>query len=281
MRIVFSLVLLLGVGLAGFAAYMVQDYISRQQAALAQARAQQGPAVEMTEVMVTTEAVRYGQVLSPEAVETVAWPADAVPEGTFTDRSELFPEGAGRRVVLRAMEPSEPIMAVKVSDPGREAGITSRLSEGMRAFTIRVDLTTGVSGFLRPGDRVDVYWTGRRDRNGGDITRLIESELRLIAVDQSADQDRENATVNPNTVTVEVTPQQVAALAQAQSTGRISLSLVGAMDQTRAGAVEIDQRELLGIQRAEPAPEPEPEPSCSVRTRRGSEVVEIEIPCTN
>ena len=144
MRIVFTLVLILGVGLAGFAAYMAQNYISRQQAALAEARAQQGPSVEMTEVLVADRALRYGEELDAEAVRAVPWPARSVPEGSFTDRAALFPEGAGRRVVLRAMEPSEPIMSVKVTEPGGEAGITSRLSEGMRAFTIRVDLTTGV-----------------------------------------------------------------------------------------------------------------------------------------
>ena len=45
-------------------------------------------------------------------------------------------------------------------EPGQDAGVSSRLSKGMRAFAIRVDVATGVSGFLRPGDRVDVYWSG-------------------------------------------------------------------------------------------------------------------------
>ena len=69
----------------------------------------------------------------------------------------------------------------------------------------------------------------------------------MIAIDQSADADSTRATV-AKTVTVAVSPRQVAALAQAQSTGRLSLSLVGVGDAGLAEAVEIDQKELLGIE---------------------------------
>jgi len=159
----------------------------------------------------------------------------------------------------------------------------------VRAFAIEVDAKSGVSGFLRPGDRVDVYWTGtigkdnmRTEGNSsGSVTKLIESRMPLVAVDQSADMDLEEARV-ARTVTVEATPQQVAALAQAQSTGRLSLSLVGALDQSTSEVIEVDQNRLLGIQAAE-APEPPQmeEERCTVRTRRGSEVVVTAIPCTN
>jgi len=140
-----------------------------------------------------------------------------------------------------------------------------------------------VSGFLRPGDRVDVYWTGRNgSRQNGDVTKLIEAGIQLIAIDQSSSADEAQATI-ARTVTVSVNPQQVAALAQAQSSGRLSLSLVGAEDDTVAEAIEIDQNTLLGIE----APEPqevvrqEEARTCSIRTRRGSEVVMIPIPCTD
>jgi len=65
---------------------------------------------------------------------------------------------------------------ILVTEPGDIAGITSLLSPGMRAFTINVDVQSGVSGFLRPGDRVDIYWSGSLRTAGGDnqnITRLI------------------------------------------------------------------------------------------------------------
>ncbi|MEO1607721.1 MAG: Flp pilus assembly protein CpaB, partial [Pseudomonadota bacterium] len=60
-----------------------------------------------------------------------------------------------------------------------------------------------------------------------------------------------------------------------------SLSLVGAEDDTVASAIEVDQRSLLGIATKEVKVEVEEERTCTIRTRRGAEVVEIPIPCTN
>lgn len=280
MRLIFSLIVLIGVGLAGAAVYVAQSYIAATNAELAAARAQAQPSVEMVSVLVAGRPMRYGEPLAKEDVRLAPWPVVALPEGVFTDPDALFVPGAGARVILRAMEQNEPILPVKVSAPGADAGITSVLSRGMRAFTIGVNVNTGVAGFLQPGDYVDVFWTGR-SRDSGEITRLIQSQLKLIAVDQSADQDsRANRAAIARNVTIEASPQQVAALAQAQSTGQLSLALVGLDDDTAVGAVEMDQNQLLGVER-EAIQTVEAPQVCSVRTRRGGEVVQIEIPCTN
>jgi pilus assembly protein CpaB len=275
MRIVFALVLILGLGLAGFSVYAARGYIGAYKSALAEERAAKSRMVETVEVFVAARALRYGEALTADDVTAVRWPANAIPEGAFLDLAEIAGEADRVRHVLRAMEPGEAILRVKVTEPGQDAGVSSRLTPGMRAFAIKVDVTSGVSGFLRPGDRVDVYWTGRvRD---GDVTKLIQTGVRIVAIDQSADEDRSAPTV-ARTVTVEADPEQVARLAQAQSTGRLSLALMGAADDGVAAAVEIDQRELLGIT-PERVVEARPERVCSIRTRRGGEVVATPIPC--
>jgi pilus assembly protein CpaB len=279
MRLVFGLVLMLGLGLAGFAVYTAKGFIGTYQAQLDHERAAAAKIVPTLDVYVTTRVVEYGEHLTKKDIKTIAWPQNSIPEGAFTDEETLFPKGEDAlRTVLRTMELGEPVMAVKITAPGEDAGITSRLSRGMRAFAIKVDVSSGVSGFLRPGDRVDVYWSGAT--RGNEVTKLIEAGVRLIAVDQTAHSDRNDAAI-ARTVTVEITPQQVAALAQAQSTGRLSLSLVGAQDDTVADAsIEIDQTRLLGIV-AEEVVEAEREEICTIRTRKGAEVVAIAIPCTN
>lgn len=284
MRMVFGLVLLVGVALAGGAVYMAKNYIDRYEAALAAERAEQPEQIPLTEVYVAKTRLEYGDTLRREDVQAIRWPEEWVPEGAFlAEADDLFSE-EGRRLVLRTMETHEPILAPKVTGPGEQGGLTMRIARGMRAFAIKVDVASGVSGFLRPGDRVDVYWTGRvdaPDANRGEITKLIQTGIELVAVDQQADSSDLSGTTIARTVTVAATPQQVAALAQAQSTGRLSLSLVGANDDTVSQAVQVDQMGLLGIA---PPPEPEAVPEkedCTIRTRRGSEVVNIEIPCTN
>lgn len=285
MRAVFGLVLVVGIALAGGAVMMAKNYISEYQEELANERAARDAIVATVDVFVADRPLRYGESLAENAVRVVKWPENAIPEGAFVKAEDLFPANTDdKRYVLRAMEKDEAILAVKVTEPGKDAGITSRLERGMRAFAIRVDVSSGVSGFLRPGDRVDVYWTGNTgdamEGSRGEVTRLIEAGVQLIAVDQKAGGDLEG-TVIARTVTVSATPQQVAALAQAQTTGRLSLALVGAEDDTIAAAIEVDQRKLLGLGEVEQAPEKVEKKVCTIRTRRGAEVFDIPIPCNN
>lgn len=304
MRLIFGLVLVVGLALAGFAVYMARDFIGTYEVELASERAKTEQMVKTIPVYVVERSVRYGEQLTKADVRLVDWPENAIPEGAFTKPvltideynalveagtppvDPMFPEGEkSLRTVLRTMEKDEAVLAVKVTEPGEDAGVSSRLSEGMRAFALQVDVSTGVSGFLRPGDRVDVYWTGRVVQADSfvDVTKLIQAGVRLIAIDQIADEDRNNPVI-ARTVTVEVTPNQVAALAQAQSTGRLSLALLGNNDTTVAGSVEVDQRSLLGIVDEEPEEQvvvvEEPQ-ICTIRTRRGADIVETPIPCPN
>ena len=285
MRMVFGLVLLLGIALAGGAVYLAKDRIAQYQAANAQAQAALAEVVPTKTVYVAQGPLKYGQKLTKEDVRAVAWPENAIPEGAFVDLVALFPENTDElRVVLRQMEKDEAILALKVTEPGEDTGLTSRLARGTRAFAIKVDVSSGVSGFLRPGDRVDIYWTGRVNVAGapdkGDVTKLIEANVQLIAIDQSAGGELNETTI-ARTVTVAISPQQVASLAQAQSTGNLSLALVGAGDDTVASSIEVNQRSLLGIASREVKAEIEKKKVCTIRTRRGAEVVELPIPCTN
>jgi pilus assembly protein CpaB len=286
MRAVFGLVLLVGIALAGGAVYLAKDRISQYQAAHAQAQVALAQVVPTKTVWVADKPLKYGQPLAREDVRAVKWPENAIPEGTFFEETVLFPKNTkDQRIVLRNIEKDEAIMAVKVTEPGEDSGLTSRLARGMRAFALKVDVSSGVSGFLRPGDRVDIYWTGRvnvgNQSSNGDVTKLIESAIQLIAIDQSADALVVGEVSIAKTVTVAVNPQQVAALAQAQSTGKLYLSLVGTNDDTVAEAIEVDQRSLLGIEAQETIAEVAKEKVCTIRTRRGAEVVELPIPCTN
>ncbi|MCB1398028.1 MAG: Flp pilus assembly protein CpaB [Rhodobacteraceae bacterium] len=266
----------IGLALAGFGVYMAQDYVNQTQAAIAavQANRSQQVNIQTVQIMVAVRPLRYGEPIRANDVRPVLWPADSVPAGAFQEMDALIPDPSRPRVALRAMEAMEPLLAVKVSQPGQPAGIAAMLTPGMRAFTIRVDQNSGISGSLRPSDTVDIYWTGRG--NEGEITRLLSSGVRIIALDENADQDRTFNGV-PRSVTIEAEPEMVASLAQGQSTGRLSLSVVGLDDTTALSQIQVDAQSMLGIERrVEQVTE-----RCTVRTRRGAEVVMIEIPCTN
>jgi len=286
---IFVLVLMAGIALAGFAVYMAQGYISQAQAERDYLLATQANAPQLVSVVVARTPLKYGQRFSHSDLEVIKVQAGKVPAGAFNAISvpigsnpairPVFFDGETRsRAALRSYEAFEPLLSTKITAPGVDAGIMANLAPNMRAFTINVDSASGVSGFLRPGDLVDVYWYGRSGER--EVTKLIEANLRLIAIDQSADADRSEETRIARTVTAEVSPEQVAALTLAQSTGRLTLSLVGANDTMRVGAIEIDRNSLLGIQ-TEAIVHIEEARICTIRTRKAGALVEVEIPCTN
>lgn len=278
MRAMFGLVLVAGVGLAGAAVYMAKGYISKTETALQKELAIKAQTGGLVEVYVVKKSVDYGAPLTKDDVQKSYLPKNTLPEATFGDIAMLFPEDNSEpRYVLRPMEKFEPILAIKVTEPGEQAGLTGALEKGMRAFAIKVE----AADFLQPGDRVDIYWTGATESSTGEITRLIESTMKIIAVDRNGKSQSSDGSIQNRTMTVAATPEQVARLAQAQATGRLVMSLVGVGDDTETGKIEVDTGSMLGITEAAAPVAVEVEKVCTIRTRKGADVVEIPIPCTN
>jgi pilus assembly protein CpaB len=280
MRTIFVLVFAVGLILAGTAVYLAKGYLGQQEAAAAFQADIMRRTGGLVEVLVAAKSKDYGDILVPEDVQTILWPKNALPEGVFTDKAVLFPEeNAIPRYITRRIEAYEPIMAVKVTEPGQQAGLNGALTAGMRAFAINVE----VSDLLQVGDFVDLYWTGVPTNGNSEITQQIESRLKIIAIDRAIDEGLSAGAITTRSLTVSVTPQQVARLAQAQATGKLVTSLVGLTDTTENGAVEIDSNALLGIAATvvEPIAEEAAAPKvCTIRTRKGGDVVDIPIPCS-
>lgn len=305
MRAVFALVLVLGMALAGVAVFMAQSFMNQSQSELARAKAFREKTGRLVEVYAVSKALKFGDPITQSDVKVVYLQEKNLPTGAFlvppppgddtkaksdvatgkkgkkeAEPALLFPPNADKpRFSMRSMEPNEVILASRVTEPGSVAGLTAKLEKGMRAFQIKVDVASGVAGFVMPEDLIDIYWTGSVS-GSGEKTQLIESAVRVIAVDQSSTEGQPLARATARTVTVAATPEQVARLAQAQATGRLAMSLVGSSDDVASGAIEVDKNALLGIERKEVIKADAPE-VCSVKTRKGAEVVDIPIPCTD
>lgn len=274
------MVLVLGLGLAGGAAYYVFAQVQAAEARLG-ARGD-GPELDTVKVVIAREHLKFGQPLTSEHVMVIDWPRRYVPNGAFDDIVRVVPEeeGAEPRIVLRRMEPGEPILETKITGFGQKATVAALLDPGMRAHTIPVDAANSVGGFLLPGTRIDVMLT-ERDRRTGPTTRMLIQDLEVIAVDQDTDPDRIEARV-ARTVTVQGSPEAVQQLTLAQNLGTLSISLRGHGSDTLADSGPMDRRRLLGLPEdvavveAEPEPEPQVE-AVQVRIRRGAGDVETRL----
>lgn len=283
MRAVFGLVLIVGLGLAGMAVYMIQGYIAQTEALLSKERAFNAKAGKLVEAYVFAKPLNYGDALTEADVQLVYWPEKALPESIFRDKAALFPENAkGPRYIVRSTEAFEPVLASRVTAPGELAGLTAKLEAGKRAFAIKVGVATGVAGFVKPDDLIDIYWTGGVSGGDGNMTRLIESSILIIAVDNAFGENQTSNTV-AKTITVAVSPEQVGRLTQAQATGNLSMSLVGNDPNAVTAKVEVDTKSMLGIVEEVQAPEVvvEVEKKCYAKQRSGGVLVDtdVEIAC--
>jgi pilus assembly protein CpaB len=278
------LVLVVGMALAGVAVYMIQGYMAELEGALRKEQAFNAKAGKLVEVFVFAKPKKYGDPLAEDDVVAIYWPEKNLPETIFRDKAELFPENAdGPRYIMRSTEAYEPVLASRVTEPGELASLTSKLEKGKRAFAIRVGTNSGISNFVKPDDYIDILWTGGVSGVEGGMTRQIESAVLVIAVDNLLNEGQVTSDTVAQTVTVAATPEQVARLAQAQATGKLTLSLARDASDVAEGTVETDTNTMLGIEEVVVAPEVEVvvEEKCYAKQRSGGVLVDtnVEIPC--
>src|SRR3546814_17757548 len=72
---------------------------------------------------------------------------------------ETKPEDLYGAVVRRGFTAGEPIVSRRVILPGDRGFLAAVLRPGFRAIAIRVNATSGVSGLVFPGDRIDLILT--------------------------------------------------------------------------------------------------------------------------
>ena len=284
MRAVFALVLIVGMGLAGVAVYMIQGYMADLEGALQNERAFNAKAGKLVEVFVFAKPKKYGEPLAEDDVVAIYWPEKNLPETIYRDKAALFPENApGPRYIMRTTEAYEPVLASRVTEPGQLSNLTTKLEKGKRAFAIKVGTNSGISNFVKPDDYIDILWSGNVSGVEGGITRQIESAILVIAVDNAINEGQVSSDTVAQTVTVAATPEQVARLAQAQATGKLTLSLAANASEIVEGTVETDTNTMLGIEEVVVAPEVvvEEQKKCFAKQRSGGQVVEtdVEIPC--
>jgi pilus assembly protein CpaB len=183
-------------------------------------------------VVVAATPLRFGTTLTAQALQEVAWPEGAIPAGTFASINELIANG--KRIVLSSIEPNEPIFRAKITGPGQKATLSALIGDGMKAVTVRVNDVEGVAGFVLPGDHVDVLMTRQSEKASG-TTDVVLQNLRVLAVDQMADESADHPTV-VRSVTLEVATADAQKLSLA---GSIGAGESDVLDTRRIGVTDL------------------------------------------
>lgn len=228
-----------------------------EQAAAAQAEIN-GP-----KVLVARKALPVGTIIDAESLTYQPWPKELMQSVYYVEGG---PDASMQKllgtVVRVPVSAGQPLTRGALVGPNDRGFLAAALGPGMRAITVPVNASTGVAGFVFPGDRVDMVLT-QDVKGGGDgeplkVSETIVRNVRVLATDQRTDSKGEDGKTEVKTfsnVTVEVTPRIAEKIAVAQNMGQLSLSLRSIADSS----AELERAIAAGVVQVPEGASPEAE----------------------
>lgn len=214
------------------------------------AAAKAGPRQEVVgePLVVASRAIKFGEKLDAGMLTVIKAPKNAIPDGAFTSVEALLAsDKGGAPVALTPIANHEALLPSKLSGPGARPTVSAEVSEGMRAYTIKVDDATGVGGHALPGDRVDVVLMRDLTPDGPQrsfISYVVVQNIRVLGIDLNADPTSDKP-ASPNTATLEVSVEDSQKLSIASTLGTLSLALRRNGEATIANAAPLRTPDFL------------------------------------
>ncbi len=175
-------------------------------------------------VAVAAADLPWGTALNKEMLKTTTFLKGSLPEGEcFADPASL--EG---KVLIMPVKMNEPILRSRLAPESiKTGGVAAVVDPSKRAMAVRVDKVIGVSGFVHPGNRVDVLVSlHKAEKDSMPITKIVLQNIPVLATGTEIEQKGKNEKpVQVDVITLELTPEQAEKLALATSQGKIQLAL--------------------------------------------------------
>lgn len=215
----FIIMLSIALLLALFAAWVANHWI-------------QGRAAPDTMVSVVAAAVEipFGVKLEESQVKVIAWPGNSAPQGAYSSIEQVI-----GRITMNKFYPDEIITEKRISEHG--STLSALIAKEYRAISVRVDDVVGVSGFILPGNKVDILATKTDRTTNQASTRTLLQNIKVLAVDQEASPEKEKPAI-VRAVTLELKPEQAEIIVQAMQEGTIQLTLRNPLDNDVADTTD-------------------------------------------
>lgn len=253
-RAVIFLVLALVAGMA--ATVMVYQLVQSYKAKIAEAQKPEETAM----AVVAAGDLFAGVVITEQDLVQVEIPISFLPPGAFTS-----PELVVGRVPRERILANEFVLPDRLADADAGIGLNALIPEGMRAISINIQDGAALSGFLVPGNLVDVLVTIVGEKPGDDpqtITLLqavpvLAVNNRLLKEDVAKQKGKkaQQRSTRPS-VTLAVTPEQAEEIAHAEARGTITLALRNNIDVNEIDVGSVDNKDVLGEEDKPEAPKP-------------------------
>jgi len=211
--------------------------------------------VESQAVPVAVAAVNipWGTKLKRDMIKTVPYLTESLPTGYNSDRGKL--EG---RVAIAALKQNEAITEAKLAPTSVEVGgVSAIVKPGRRAVAVKGDKVIGLSGFILPGNSVDVLVTLTDPRTKSEVTKTVLEKIPVLATGTEIQENDKGDPAPVDVYTLEVTPEEAEKLALAATQGKIQFALRNVTDKepvlTRGATIP---QTLSSLRAPEPSPAP-------------------------
>ncbi len=219
-----------------------------------------------TKILVAAKDLAYATKLSEAEFKVVDWPTSNLPSAYFTQAKEVV-----NKITTRAIMSGEVLSKHTIREYVGGNPLSALIQPDMRAVSVKVNDVIGVSGFLLPGNFVDVLATpkirtyaannAKLNTPSTPTTYIAVQNVKVLAVDQETGGDKNKPAVHKS-VTLEVSPAQATKLVYATLEGTIQLLLRNPLDKTVATLPSDAKPEPAPpVIKPEPKPEPTPEPA--------------------
>ena len=190
-------------------------------------------AVNRASVVVAKSTIPRHTRITSEMLIMDSFPEDAVHPEALKNIDDAV-GGITRSDIIKG----EQILESRVATDQRPATLSYRVPEDLRAISLPVNEITGVSGYISPGDKVDVLVT-YNDENINEVmtTYTVVQNALVMAVGEATKEVDNEERLLVSTVTVAVSPGQAEVLAYAYLNGSFHFTLRSPLDEE---VVELD-----------------------------------------
>ena len=205
-------------------------------------------------VVVAAADLTWGTKLTKEMLKTVPFLKESLPAGYLSD-----PEALEGRVVITPLKEREPVLESRLASTDvTVGGVSAVIKPGMRAVAVKGDKVIGISGFIQPGNRVDVLVTMKDPTTTNEITKMVLSNVLVLATGTEIEDSRDGKPRPVDVYTLEVDPEQAERLGLAAAEGKLQFALRNTMDMetvlTKGATVAQTLRSLRGLDPTPPPP---------------------------
>ncbi|HEY1709402.1 MAG TPA: Flp pilus assembly protein CpaB [Rhizomicrobium sp.] len=185
------------------------------------------PQIVTTDVLVASDNMQPGTPLDGTKVHWQKWPRSNVDASFITSETAPNIDAAVKGTIVRSpLTAGQPISNTAIVHADAASFMAATLTPGMRALSIAISTDTGAGGFILPNDHVDVVQTIKLAESPPRFkSSTILENIRVLAMDQTFKEDKDQKVVLAKTATLELSPDQAELIAKSQASGTLSLAL--------------------------------------------------------